>query len=136
MPDSTPVSPASLPKRPRAYSKGEELYLVHLQRMAAPDPHPEDVEDDHDYATPRKHPRDTTIGEELFQVHLDRSRGLPPDYDVAPEDEETEEDPSPRRVSPGAKAADAAPAAVVEELESESEARRDDTKDRDAKAAE
>lgn len=85
MPDtptlSSPLTP--LAKRPRADSIGEELYLVHLQRMAAPDPHPEDAEDDHDRESPRKLQK--TIGEELFEVHLERSRGLPPDYDVVPD---------------------------------------------------
>lgn len=75
---SLPLTPPL--KRLRANSKGEELYFVHLQRTTAPDPHPEDIEDDHDYETPR-HPK-MTIGEELFQVHLKRSEGLEPDYDV------------------------------------------------------
>ena len=76
-PESTPPT-----KRPRAYSKGEELYLVHLSRMSAPDPHPEDAEDDHDVEeTPRRKPK-KTIGEELYEVHLKRSQGLEPDYDV------------------------------------------------------
>ena len=74
-------------KRPRAYSKGEELFLVHLSRSSAPDPHPEDIEDDHDYETPRK--PNKTIGEELFEVHLKRSQGLEPDYDVAPDDDKS-----------------------------------------------
>ena len=71
-------------KRLRANSKGEELYLVHLRRTSAPDPHPEDAEDDHDYESPRK-PR-KTIGEELFDVHLKRSKGMQPDYDLDPDD--------------------------------------------------
>ncbi|EED91635.1 predicted protein [Thalassiosira pseudonana CCMP1335] len=61
-------------------SKGEELFLVHLQRMSAPDPHPEDAEDDHDYPHPRKTAH--SVGEELFNIHLKRSEGLDPDYDV------------------------------------------------------
>mmetsp|Transcript_36030 Transcript_36030/g.61452 ORF Transcript_36030/g.61452 Transcript_36030/m.61452 type:complete len:116 (+) Transcript_36030:177-524(+) len=76
-----PLTPPE--KRLRANSKGEELYFVHLQRMAAPDPHPEDAEDDHDYELPRKLQK--TIGEELFEVHLRRSQGLEPDYDVEPD---------------------------------------------------
>mmetsp|Transcript_47436 Transcript_47436/g.100804 ORF Transcript_47436/g.100804 Transcript_47436/m.100804 type:complete len:117 (-) Transcript_47436:201-551(-) len=75
---SFPLTPPT--KRLRANSKGEELYFVHLQRMTAPDPHPEDAEDDHDYEAPRK--PNKTIGEELFEVHLKRSQGLEPDYDV------------------------------------------------------
>mmetsp|Transcript_1534 Transcript_1534/g.3268 ORF Transcript_1534/g.3268 Transcript_1534/m.3268 type:complete len:113 (-) Transcript_1534:1023-1361(-) len=70
-------------KRLRADSVGEELFLVHLQRTTAPDPHPEDAEDDHDYETPRK--PNKSIGEELFEVHLKRSQGLEPDYDVDPD---------------------------------------------------
>ncbi|KAL7469213.1 hypothetical protein ACHAXS_009466 [Conticribra weissflogii] len=70
---------------PPKKSKGEELYLVHLQRSNAPDPHPEDAEDDHDYPHPHKIPGGKTIGEELFCVHLKRSQGLGPDYDVDPE---------------------------------------------------
>ncbi|KAL7517878.1 hypothetical protein ACHAWX_002755 [Stephanocyclus meneghinianus] len=62
------------------HTLGEELYLVHLQRMSAPDPHPEDTEDDHDQSHPRKLNR--TVGEELFAVHLKRSAGTDPDYDV------------------------------------------------------
>ena len=54
--------------------------------MAAPDPHPEDIEDDHDYPHPRKPKK--SIGEELFQVHLKRSEGLEPDYDVEPDSNE------------------------------------------------
>ena len=77
-------------KRPRAFSKGEELFLVHLSRSSAPDPHPEDTEDDHDYETPRKPSK--TIGEELFEVHLKRSQGLEPDYDVAPDDDDKSPD--------------------------------------------
>lgn len=76
---SPPESPPPT-KRPRAYSKGEELYLVHLSRMSAPDPHPEDAEDDHDVDTPRKPKK--TVGEELYEVHLKRSQGSEPDYDV------------------------------------------------------
>jgi hypothetical protein len=73
------------PKKPKTneeehHTIGEELYLVHLQRITAPDPHPEDAEDDHDLPHPRKMNR--TIGEELFNVHLKRSQGLDPDYDV------------------------------------------------------
>lgn len=78
MPDaSLSLTPPS--KRPRADSRGEELFLVHLQRMAAPDPHPEDAEDDHDYEIPRK--PNKSIGEELFEVHLKRSVGLELDCD-------------------------------------------------------
>lgn len=73
----TETSPES--KRLRGNSLGEELFLVHLQRTTAPDPHPEDAEDDHDYDKPRKPKK--TIGEELFEVHLKRSKGLEPDYD-------------------------------------------------------
>ena len=81
MPEPSP--PLTAPsKRLRANSKGEELFLVHLQRTSAPDPHPEDAEDDHDYEEPR-HPQ-KTVGEELFEVHLKRSQGLDPDYDVDP----------------------------------------------------
>ena len=75
---SLPLTPQS--KRLRADSIGEELYLVHLHRMSAPDPHPEDAEDDHDIQPPR-HPM-KTVGEELFAVHLRRSQGVEPDYDV------------------------------------------------------
>lgn len=83
MPESSlPLTPQS--KKLRANSKGEELYFVHLQRSSAPDPHPEDAEDDHDYEAPR-HPK-KTIGEELFEVHLKRSQGLEPDYDVDADD--------------------------------------------------
>ena len=74
-----------IPNKPKTsteeeHTLGEELYLVHLQRMSAPDPHPEDAEDDHD----RPHTRhlNRTIGEELFAVHLKRSVGTDPDYDV------------------------------------------------------
>ena len=73
----TETSPES--KRLRGNSLGEELFLVHLQRTTAPDPHPEDAEDDHDYDKPRKPKK--SIGEELFEVHLKRSKGLEPDYD-------------------------------------------------------
>ncbi len=73
------------PKRPRSNStKGEELFLVHLKRTTAPDPHPEDAEDDHDYEHPR-HPQ-KTVGEELFEVHLKRSQGFEPDYDIDPDE--------------------------------------------------
>mmetsp|Transcript_6694 Transcript_6694/g.10046 ORF Transcript_6694/g.10046 Transcript_6694/m.10046 type:complete len:117 (-) Transcript_6694:2224-2574(-) len=75
---SLPLTPPT--QRLRANSKGEELYFVHLQRMSAPDPHPEDAEDDHDYEAPRK--TEKTIGEELFEIHLKRSQGIEPDYDV------------------------------------------------------
>jgi hypothetical protein len=68
------------PKRLCGESLGEELFLVHLKRTTAPDPHPEDAEDDHDYVKPRKPKK--SIGEELFEVHLKRSKGLEPDYDV------------------------------------------------------
>lgn len=78
---------------PPKKSKGEELYLVHLQRSNAPDPHPEDAEDDHDYPHPRKIPGGKTIGEELFSVHLKRSKGLGPDYDVDPENVEGDDEP-------------------------------------------
>ena len=74
-------------QRPRAYSKGEELYLVHLARSSA-DPHPEDNEDDHDYPPPRSPKK--SIGEELFEIHLKRSQGFPPDYDIAEEDQKQE----------------------------------------------
>eukprot|EP00956_Cyclotella_meneghiniana_P015187 scaffold23035_cov73-Cyclotella_meneghiniana.AAC.13 len=60
-------------------SIGEELYQVYLQRSSAPDPNPEENEDDHDLPHPRKLNR--TIGEELFSVHLKRSQGMEPDYD-------------------------------------------------------
>ncbi|KAL7544281.1 hypothetical protein ACHAWF_007665 [Thalassiosira exigua] len=75
-----PLSPPPSSKGPHANSKGEELYFVHLRRTTAPDPHPEDAEDDHNYESPRKPKK--TIGEELFEVHLKRSKGLEPDYDV------------------------------------------------------
>jgi len=78
-------------KRLRANSKGEELYFVHLQRMSAPDPHPEDAEDDHDHEAPR-HPK-KTAGEELFQVYLKRSEGLEPDYDIDPDTKGEDEKP-------------------------------------------
>ena len=72
------------PKKPKTnqeeHTIGEELYLVHLQRTSAPDPHPEDAEDDHDLPHPRKPNR--SIGEELFNVHLKRSQGMEPDYDI------------------------------------------------------
>ena len=64
-------------KRPRANSKGEELFLIHLKRTAG-----EDSDDDHDHDKPRKPKK--TIGEELYEVHLKRSKGLEPDYDVDP----------------------------------------------------
>mmetsp|Transcript_21302 Transcript_21302/g.38561 ORF Transcript_21302/g.38561 Transcript_21302/m.38561 type:complete len:117 (-) Transcript_21302:1302-1652(-) len=99
---SLPLTPPT--KRLRANSRGEELYFVHLQRMTAPDPHPEDAEDDHDYETPRK--SEKTIGEELFEVYLKRSQGLQPDYDVDPD----------------AKGSDEKPAAKEEKVESESKA--------------
>jgi len=67
-------------QRPRAYSKGEELFLVHLARSSAPDPD----DDDHDYPPPRSPKK--SIGEELFEIHLKRSQGLPLDYDIADED--------------------------------------------------
>ena len=51
---SLPLTPPST--KIRANSMGEELYFVHLQRMTAPDPHPEDAEDDHDYEAAR-HPK-------------------------------------------------------------------------------
>lgn len=71
------TSPEIVPpsQRPRANSKGEELFLIHLKRTAG-----EDSDDDHDYDKPRKPKK--TIGEELFEVHLRRSKGLEPDYDV------------------------------------------------------
>jgi hypothetical protein len=71
------TSPAIVPppKRPRANSKGEELFLIHLKRTAG-----EDSDDDHDHDKPRKPKK--TIGEELYEVHLKRSKGLEPDYDV------------------------------------------------------
>lgn len=62
-------------KRPRANSKGEELFLIHLKRTAG-----EDSDDDHDHDKPRKPKK--TIGEELYEVHLKRSQGLEPDYDI------------------------------------------------------
>ena len=103
--DDLPEMSESTPeKRSRANSKGEELYLIHLKRTAAPDPHPEDAEDDHDYEVPR-HPK-KTIGEELFEVHLKRSKGLEPDYDVDPEE---------------AKGSDAKPAAKVAKTEGDGE---------------
>ncbi|KAL7541552.1 hypothetical protein ACHAWF_006959 [Thalassiosira exigua] len=101
LPPSPPPPPSN---RLRADSKGEELYFVHLRRTAAPDAHPEDAEDDHDYESPRK-PR-KTVGEELFEVHLKRSEGLEPDYDV--------EDPDDRAAAPDDK-----PAAAVEEAKIE-----------------
>lgn len=52
-----------------------------MQRLSAPDAHPEEVEDDHDYPPPLKHENGSTIGEELFKVHLRRSEGLEPDVD-------------------------------------------------------
>mmetsp|Transcript_30130 Transcript_30130/g.71690 ORF Transcript_30130/g.71690 Transcript_30130/m.71690 type:complete len:99 (+) Transcript_30130:251-547(+) len=62
-------------KRPRANSKGEELFLIHLKRNA---------DDDGDRDEPPKTPRRNrkTIGEELWAIHQVRSRGLPPDLDV------------------------------------------------------
>lgn len=79
-PTKPPVCPANdninhVNKR----SKGEELYLVHLQRINAFDPHPEDNDDDHDYPHPKK--GNKTVGEELYCVHVKRSQGLEPDYD-------------------------------------------------------
>lgn len=68
------TSPEIVPKRPRANSKGEELFLIHLKRTAG-----ENSDDDHDHDKPRKPKK--TIGEELFEVHLKRSKGLEPDYD-------------------------------------------------------
>lgn len=111
-PKSADLPLASLAKRPRADSKGEELYLVHLRRMTAPDPHPEDVEDDHDYEAPRKLRK--TIGEELFAIHLERSRGLPPDYDRDDAGIDTE-------------AAEKAGAADAEHREGENKAPEDNT---------
>ena len=96
--DMTPPS-----KRLRGESLGEELFLVHLKRTTAPDQHPEDAEDDHDYDKPRKPKK--SIGEELFEVHLQRSKGLEPDYDV------------------DAKNSDAKPPADKAESKSESNAR-------------
>ena len=75
---------ASTQQRPRAYSKGEELFLVHLARSSAPDPD----DDDHDYP-PHRSPK-KSIGEELFEIHLKRSQGLPPDYDVVEENQKQE----------------------------------------------
>lgn len=98
--DMTPPS-----KRPRGNSLGEELFLIHLRRTTAPDPHPEDAEDDHDYDKPRKTKK--TIGEELFEVHLKRSKGVEPDYDA----------------NPDAKISDAKPAADEAESKSERNAR-------------
>ncbi|KAL3815714.1 hypothetical protein ACHAXA_004894 [Cyclostephanos tholiformis] len=98
--DMTPPS-----KRIRGNSLGEELFLIHLRRTTAPDPHPEDAEDDHDYDKPRKPKK--TIGEELFEVHLKRSKGLKPDYDF----------------NPDAKISHAKPAADEAESKSESNAR-------------
>lgn len=56
-------------------TKGEELFLVHLNRYKKKGP---DV-DDFDFE-PRK--RSRSVGEELWEVHLKRSKGLPPDYDT------------------------------------------------------
>ena len=103
MPETSP--PLTLPtNRPRANSKGEELYFVHLQRMTAPDPHPEDAEDDHDYEIPRKPIK--SIGEELFEIHLKRSQGLELDCDV----------------DLGAKGSDRKPATNGERIDSEGKA--------------
>ena len=76
--DMTPPS-----QRLRANSLGEELFLIHLRRTTAPDPHPEDAEDDHDYDKPRKPKK--TIGEELFEVHLKRSKGVELNCDINPD---------------------------------------------------
>ena len=73
-------SPKKSKTNQEEHTIGEELYLVHLQRTSAPDPNPEDAEDDHDLAHPRKPNR--SIGEELFNVHLKRSQGMEPDYDI------------------------------------------------------
>jgi len=51
---------------------GEELYLVHLQRLREED-------DDHDYL-PRKR-RSSSVGEELWEVHRRRSLGMEDDSD-------------------------------------------------------
>jgi hypothetical protein len=51
---------------------GEELYLVHLQRLREED-------DDHDYL-PRKR-RSSSVGEELWKVHRRRSLGMEDDSD-------------------------------------------------------
>jgi hypothetical protein len=56
-------------------SLGEELYLVHLQRVAGVTPE----EEDFDTLTPRK--RAHSLGEELWDVHLKRSHGLEGDRD-------------------------------------------------------
>jgi hypothetical protein len=53
-------------------SLGEELYLVHLRRVAGVTPDEEDF--DRGTFTPRK--RAHSLGEELWGVHLKRSRGL------------------------------------------------------------
>ena len=87
---SLPLTPPS--KKIRANSMGEELYFVHLQRMTAPDPHPEDAEDDHDYEAAR-HPK-KTVGEELFEVQLKRSQGLGPDCDVDYDDKGVNDKPA------------------------------------------
>jgi hypothetical protein len=73
--------------RPRSFSKGEELWQVHLQRSLAAGKNLDD-EDDHDFPEPR-HPK-RSIGEELFEVHLKRSKGLEPDYDT--NDEQNDKD--------------------------------------------
>ena len=73
--------------RPRSFSKGEELWQVHLQRSLAAGKNLDD-EDDHDFPEPR-HPK-RSIGEELFEVHLKRSKGLEPDYDTYDEKNEKE----------------------------------------------
>ena len=73
--------------RPRSFSKGEELWQVHLQRSLAAGKNLDD-EDDHDFPEPR-HPK-RSIGEELFEVHLKRSKGLEPDNDTYDEKNEKE----------------------------------------------
>jgi hypothetical protein len=56
-------------------TKGEELFLIHLNRFNKKGP----TEDDFDHEKPRK--RSRSVGEELWEVHIKRSNGLPPDYD-------------------------------------------------------
>lgn len=61
---------------------GEELYLVHLQRLRG-------EEDDHDHS-PRKR-RSSSIGEELWEVHKRRSVSMDNDGDLDSETSNTEE---------------------------------------------
>jgi len=49
------------------HTSGEELYLVHLQRLR------EDDEDDHDQ--PSRKRRSSSLGEELWEIHMRRSMG-------------------------------------------------------------